>query len=313
MLLMFSTFLRAEFTDNLRWSLDASARFSHHYQLENSSRMYALGLDTHKVFNHNYRDIGFAVAQLYWTKLSNQQVYPFMFDSADDDKFIVREAHINYTAMPLDLPNIRLGHFTLPFGLESRIDTNGRLLDYHHGRNLGTKLDWGIGLNKVLSRINYSLSYTMGGKDDPKSRQGSGLFTGRIGSLDHYDFVIGLSFYHGKLDTKDRQRLAVDMQYYYQSWGFLAELAVGTVADQDENYYLLEVNKLSINEQWKYYVQYMVDDKQSAQATQRFVFAGIQYQLDNHWYMSGAVKKRLSSSNDQHHIDLLQLQIRYRY
>ena len=85
------------------------------------------------------------------------------------------------------------------------------------------------------------------------------------------------------------------------------------MADQDENYYLLEVNKLSINEQWKYYVQYMVDDKQSAQATQWFVFAGIQYQLDNHWYMSGAVKKRLSSSNDQHHIDLLQLQIRYRY
>ena len=210
-----------EITDNFRWSLDASLRLNNNIAAKNISRIYAFGLDTHKVFTSPYGDIGYAVGQLYFTKLSNQTPFPWMFDSSDDSKFVIREAHFNYTTGSNWLPNIRLGHFTLPFGLEESIDTNGRLLDYYHGKNLGTKLDWGLGLNKVLKTVQYSISYTLGGKDKPKSIEDSYVLSGRIGSLSHHDFVIGFSFYNPNIANVQRKRLAIDWQYYWRTWGLM--------------------------------------------------------------------------------------------
>ncbi len=164
--IFFSVPSYADFSDNLRVSLDGSARLNNNIAENNTSRIYALGLDTHKVFSSANGDIGYAVGQLYLTKLSNQTPYSSLFNSPDDKQFVIREAHLNYTAGPQWLPNIRVGHFTLPFGVEASIDTNGRLLDYNHGKNLGTKLDWGLGFNKVLTHVEYEFSYTLGGKNE---------------------------------------------------------------------------------------------------------------------------------------------------
>lgn len=308
----------ADFTQNLRWSLDASIRLNQNEALSNTSRIYALGLDTHKVFTLSKGDIGYGVGQVYYTKLSNHIPVPFLFTSKDDSEFIIREAHLNYTAGPNWLPNVRLGHFTLPFGLEESIDTNGRLLDYYHGKNLGTKLDWGLGFNKVLSQIEYSVSYTLGGKNEPKSIEGSYAITGRIGSLSHLDFVIGLSFFDGEIDGVSRKRLALDWQYYWGTWGLLGELALGEDNEQSqgwqkEKYNLLELAKTSTNGQLKLYSQFIIRDRDIQSSVDKLVNIGFSYQFNSQLELSMSGSKQINSPSMGKKQQLARVQIRVRY
>lgn len=308
----------ATFTQNLRWSIDGSARLNHNQALSNTSRIYALGLDTHKVFTNSNGDLGYGVGQVYWTKLSNHIPVPFLFTSKDDSDFIIREAHLNYTAGPHWLPNIRVGHFTLPFGLEESIDTNGRLLDYYHGKNLGTKLDWGVSFNKVISLIEYNFSYTLGGKDKAKSVDSSYAITGRIGSLSHHDFVLGFSIFDGKIDNVSRKRLAIDWQYYWGTWGVLGELALGednkqSQGWQKEKYSLVELNKTSINNQLKLYSQFIMRDRELQASVDKRVNIGLSYQFTTQLELSVSGVKQLNSPSMGKKQQLARVQIRYRY
>jgi len=302
----------ADISDNFRWSMDASARYNDYSEPNKSSQIYFLGLDTHKVFSDQKGDFGYSVMQFYYTKLSNQNPYPFMFDSPDDGKIIVRETHINFTPSHYLIPNIRLGHFTMPFGLEDSNDTNGRLLDYGHGSNLGTKLDWGILLNKVHEKFEYKVSYTLGGKDDPKSVNGSYLYTGRFSTLSHQDYIFGLSFYFGELDNNDRQRVSFDLQYYYESWGIKAELAQGQLNDDDQRYALIELNKQSIDDSKKIYGQFIYKDRDSYEEAQSLALIGFSYQLNTQLEASIEYKKQLVQVNDGKS-SLFRAQIKYRY
>jgi len=307
-----------DFSDNLRVSLDGSARLNVNNAANNTSRIYALGLDTHKVFSSTNGDIGYAVGQLYLTKLSNQTPYSFLFNSADDKQFVIREAHLNYTAGSKWFPNIRVGHFTLPFGLEASIDTNGRLLDYYHGKNLGTKLDWGLGFNKVLSQVQYEISYTLGGKNEPKTIDSSYVFSGRMGSLSHYDFIIGLSFLDAKIDNIQRKRLAIDWQYYWQTWGVLGEVAFGKDDKFQqtwlkEKYTLIELSKTSISEQFKFYGQYIFTDHEGESKNQQLINIGVRYQIDAKLELSLSSRKQLNTPESGKKQNLVRLQLRYRY
>lgn len=308
----------ATLSDNLRLSVDASARLNQNIATDNTSRIYALGIDSHQVFTNKKSDVGYAVAQLYLTKLSNQSPYSFLFDSPDDHKLIIREAHLNYTAVPAWMPNIRIGHFTLPFGLEESIDTNGRLLDYHHGKNLGTKLDWGLSLNKITSNLEYNISYTMGGKDDPKIVDDSYIYTGRLGSLEHHDFIAGLSFFNAKIDNIARRRYAIDLQYYWLTWGLLTEFSIekkriSSQISQQEKYALIELNKTSINGQLKLYGQYSFTHKQAMLKNLHLINIGLSYQVNTSLDVSVAVRRQLSSISTSSKQHLVRAQIRYRY
>ena len=308
----------ATFSQNLRWSIDGSARLNHNQALNNTSRIYALGLDTHKVFTHSTGDIGYGVGQVYWTKLSNHIPVPFLFTSKDDSDFIIREAHLNFTAGPQWLPNVRVGHFTLPFGLEESIDTNGRLLDYYLGKNLGTKLDWGLSLNKVLTTMEYNFSYTLGGKDKAKSVDGSYAFTGRVSSLSHLDFVFGLSIFEAEIDDVSRKRLAFDWQYYWGRWGLLGELALGednkhSQGWQKEKYGLVELHKTAINEQLKLYSQFIIRDREYQISTDKLVNIGLSFQVNTQLELSMSGVKQINSPVSGQKQQLARVQIRYRY
>jgi len=318
LLLLFSVPSYSELTDNLRWSFDASARVNNNTSAKNTSRIYAFGLDTHKVFTSSQGDIGYAVGQLYFTQLSNQNPYPAMFSSEDDGKFVIREAHLNYASNSNWLPNIRLGHFTIPFGIEESIDTNGRLLDYYHGKNLGTKLDWGLGFNKVLQDVQYSISYTLGGKDKPKSIKDSYAFAGRVGSLSHLDFILGFSVFDAKIDETQRQRIALDWQYYWSSWGFIGEIALGKdkpVQQQwrKETYSLVELNKTSIDQQLKLYGQYIFSDREGESEPTQRLNMGTSYQIDKNLELSLSTRIQLNTPTSGKKLNLVRFQLRYRY
>ncbi len=308
----------ADFTDNLRWSLDGSARLNQDDALNNTSQIYALGLDTHKIFTNDNVDVGYAVAQIYFTKIHNLVPVPFLFDTKNDSKFIIREAHLNYTGAVGWLPNIRLGHFTLPFGLEEAIDTNGRLLDYYLGANLGTKLDWGIDFNKVIKQLEYSVSYTLGGKDKLDSIDGSYAITGRVSSLSHQDFVIAGSFFHGKIDGVSRKRVGIDWRYYWHTYGFFGELAVGEDNKLQGNYHsetyaLLEFNKTSLNDQLKLYSQFIFRDKAPQKHAEKLLNIGLSYQFTTQFELSLAAMAQVNTPNYVNKKQLARIQIRYRY
>ncbi len=308
----------ADFNSNLRWSLDASARLNHNEAINNTSRIYAFGLDSHKVFTRESGDFVYGVGQIYFTKLSNHLPVPFLFDDKDDGEFVIREAHLNYIDTPRWFPHIRIGHFTMPFGLEESIDTNGRLLDYYHGKNLGTKLDWGLSLNKVTDKFDYNISYTLGGKNKVKSIDGSYAVTGRIGTLNHYDFIIGLSFYRAEIDRVNRKRLALDLQYYWQTWGVLAELALGeddklTLQWQQEKYVLFELNKTALHQQLKVYSQIILTDKEFQSSTEKLVNIGLSYQVNTQLEFSLSGRVQLNTPIDTNKQELARAQIRYRY
>jgi len=322
LIVMLSVPSYADFTDNLRWSIDSGARLISNNSADNTSRIYAFGIDSHKVFTSTYGDIGYAVGQLYFTKLSNQTPIPFMFDSKNDSEFVIRDAHVNYTALPNWLPNIRLGHFTLPFGLEESIDTSGRLLDYNHNKNLGTKQDWGLDLNKVLGQVEYSISYTLGGKDKIKRINDSYALSGRIGTLSHLDFVYGFSFFSGKIDNIKRRRFAIDALYYWGTWGVLGELVLGEnlYSDnkkssqwQNEVYSLIEINKTSLDTQLKLYGQFIFRNKESEENTKKLVNLGLSYQFKSGLELSLSGLKQLNSPESTNKQELVRFQLRYRY
>jgi hypothetical protein len=308
----------ANFTDNLRWSLDTSARLNKNVTTNNTSLITAFGLDSHKVFTSPHGDIGYAVGQLYFTKLSNQVPVPWLFNSKNDSKFVIREAHLNYTASTGWMPNVRIGRFVLPFGLEESIDTSGHLFDYYHSKNLGTKLDWGLGFNKVFNHGEYSFSYTLGGKDDPKTINNSYALSGRIGSPSYLDFVFGFSFYSGKIDNIQRRRFALDWQYYWGTWGVVGEVALGKDKThqqkwQDEQYYLLELNKTSINEQLKLYAQYIFVNRDDANSHHKLINLGLSYQVNEKLELSISSRKQLNTPASGKKQNLVRLQVRYRY
>jgi len=304
----------ANSTDNLRWSVDNSVRLNINSTNNITSRNYFIGLDSHKVFNDQNKDVGYSVVQLYYTKLSNQIPFPFMFGHADDEQIIIREAHYNFLTNRNSLiPNIRIGHFTLPFGLEDSQDTNGRLLDYGHGKNLGTKLDWGLLANKVHKHFEYKLSYSLGGKDDPKSKDGSYIITARISSLSHLDLNFGFSIYKAKLDNKARERVALDVKYHLYQWTIKNELAYGNTDNNASSYWLFEMNRLSVNEQWKVYLQYIFEDNHQQMQSDKKLVLGTRYSPDNHWDFSMQLKQQFQHPENNDELELLQAQLRYRF
>jgi hypothetical protein len=187
------------------------------------------------------------------------------------------------------------------------------LLDYGHGKSLGTKLDWGLLANKIQKYFEYKLSYSLGGKDDLKSKDGSYIVTVRISTLSHLDFNFGFSVFKAKLDNKERERIALDMKYHFYQWTIKSELASGSTDDNDVNYWLFELNRFSLNEQWKVYLQYIFEDQQQNVQSDKKLVLGTRFAPDNHWDFSMQLKRQLQHAQSKDELELLQAQIRYRF
>jgi hypothetical protein len=158
----------------------------------------------------------------------------------------------------------------------------------------------------------------LGGKNEPKSIDDSYVFSGRIGSLRHHDFIIGFSFLDAKIDNIQRKRLAIDWQYYWKTWGFLGEIALGKDDKfqkewREEKYSLLELNKTSINEQFKFYGQYIFTDREGESKNQQLVNIGVSYQIDAKLELSLSSRKQLNTPESGKKQNLARLQLRYRY
>lgn len=301
--------------DNLRFTVDLSARSVDFTRQNTTGYQYAIGFDIHKVFSSATQDIGVLTAQGYFTQLNNHVAHPGFFQDKDDSEFVYRIFNFNYLGLAGDLPNIRIGHFKIPFGLEHTIPTSGTLRQYIQPRNLGVKADWGLSLNKQFTHYEYEVSYTTGGIQSLDSEDGSYVVAGRIGTPRDENIVAGLALYKSRLKGMERHRIGADIKYYWQRHGFFSEISVGENEDDQVLNGLVEWNYRNRNEsllgyvQLAYFSQEM--DNEDERATEAIV--GVKYEPDNHWTFSSQYNKDLDTFSCKDSQAKFSLQIRYRF
>lgn len=245
--------------DNMRWAVDLSTRFTRDLRQNHVSSQQVVGFDLHKVFSTEQGDIATLVFQPYWVRLHDVKNPPFFFDDGNDAELTWRIANINFTGLSHGRFNLRAGHFEVPFGLEQNIDTNGTLRQYSF-RDRGIKADWGISVNGVLPDFDYEVALTRGSGNNISERDDPYVFAGRIGTPSTGNTVVGLSWFDGRVlaahGAVERQRLGVDLAYYYHQWEALLEVSAGNNAGADRVNLLAELSWRNPMETVHSYVQF---------------------------------------------------------
>jgi hypothetical protein len=225
-----------DWTDNLRWSFDAASRSQ--YITSGDDRLgfqTTLGLDTQQVITGINRNIATVTLQLYATRADNLRRRPPYIDADGEWQFLPKVNTVNFHINRNGRFNFLIGHPELPYGLEASISTNGTLRQLSTGRNLGLKVDWGVGINGTLTKLGYAVTLTRGSGVDYHRNGQPWALTGRIGSkLNTEDYIgspgFGLSWFAGRVRTPmntlvDRRRVGLDG---HQVHG----LRAGTIAAQ---------------------------------------------------------------------------------
>lgn len=303
----------ASIFDNLRSSIDFSTRPAYYVDESRTGLTHAVGIDVHKVFSSDKRDIGTLTAQAYLTRIDNVRGYPGFFDDDDDTELVYRIFNFNFTGLGPNLPNVKVGHLEVAYGLEQRLDTNGTLRQYGQPQNLGVKADWGLSLNKEHRSFEYEFSATTGGGQSLDRQDGSYVYAGRIGSSRDDNVVAGLSGYRSFLRGMDRERIGADLQYYFGRSSVTSEVSVGKNNDDDVLNALLEYNLSNRNESLNFYTQvlYLSTDLASGWARTINASLGVEYRPDTHLDLSAQYTRTMKNPLDSNP-STLSIQFRYR-
>ena len=249
-------------TDNARVSMDAAVRS---VWGRDDYAQYVVGLDYHKIWSVNQRDIGVLTIQPYVVNFAGKMATPYFFDGRDTE-LTWRITNFNYMMLPSGALRIRVGHFEIPFGLEQNADTNGTLRQYSASADRGIKADWGGTINGVLPHWEYEFALSRGSGNDISSRDNPLVLSGRIGSASHRNWIVGGSFFEGRVQTPTsairRKRIGVDASYYYRHWGILGEASYGDDAGFRREHYLIEFSWRNALESIQLYSQYHVQNKE---------------------------------------------------
>ncbi|MCX5669156.1 MAG: hypothetical protein NTX89_03440 [Candidatus Omnitrophica bacterium] len=175
---------------------------------------------------------------------------------------------MNYAA------KLRIGHFDPAFGLEPLLDTHSTILQTLAMKDIGFKKDWGVGLEGSLPKFDYKLALQLGSGMGIRRRDGSFLFTSRIGTPTSQNFQYGISFLYGRvLETEDyktipqdkllsdkailKKRVGLDSQYLFGPYLFKGEVAYGENDSKKVLGYLGEVDyTIPKYQNWEWELQF---------------------------------------------------------
>jgi hypothetical protein len=309
------------FGENSRWSIDLATRVMRNTDKNHNTFMHTVGLDIHKVFSSSTSDIGTLMFQPYVVKLNNANNIPFFFDDGNDTQLIWRITNFNYTGLSQGKFNMRIGHFEIPFGLEYQVDTNGTLRQLT-SNDRGLKADWGVSLNGIMPSFEYEVALTRGSGNEITSKYNPHVFSGRIGTLANRNLVMGLSWFTGDVLRKngitERQKVGVDVSYYYYQWQFMAEFSVGQTAQNDTVNGFVEALWTNAKENIKTYIQlgYQSSEINSevsnkANSTSYWVI-GAQWLSYSGFDVSAQYKHKLEDTPSIDIDPILSVQLRYR-
>lgn len=148
--------------------------------------MQSIGLEVLKRFSDKKGD---------WASLFVQ----FHVDTAAHWDYELHDAYFKYTGPYRGRFFLKVGHFDVPFGLETNVDTHMTLVQLMSMRNVGFKRDWGISAGGQLDDLDYEFALTRGMGKEYNERGENYLISGRIGTPADENFSIGLSALYGQV------------------------------------------------------------------------------------------------------------------
>ncbi len=113
--------------------------------------------------------------------------------------------------------SVRLGHFLVPYGLNPILSPRGLFFLPAEAEDLGFKRDWGVEWKGPAGRLDYVVAATLGAGEGfhlpspGAARNGSYLFSGRLGSPNYRDFQLGVSGAVGRLPVLMAERKLTDL------------------------------------------------------------------------------------------------------
>lgn len=310
----------ASLSENLRLAGDLSSRVVFRSEEEQAHYQNVIGFDLYKVFSGSEGDWGTLILQGYLTRIDDRNPHPKIFSDEDDWKFVYRIFNFNYSGLGLGKPNIRVGHFEVPYGLEHVINTNGTLRQYGQKSNLGLKADWGISLNGYGQTMDYEVSLTQASGQDVTWRglEDRYALTGRLGQRDWLDMVdVGVSAYYAELEADGgrRWRLGTDARWYYRRAAVWGEVSLGENEGDSILNGLLEFNLINNLASWLGYAQLFYYSQNGTSGWDEAVdfTVGVRYTPDNYWALSSQLKQGLAAFQGRQRVTELAFQIRYRF
>ncbi|TDI45157.1 MAG: hypothetical protein E2P02_08035 [Acidobacteria bacterium] len=292
----------------LRYSLDVSFRASKNPDSSEWPNQLAIGLDFHKVVTSTRGDWGTLVLQGYMTRWGDMSV-PRTFDDGNQWELVFRSFFFNLTPLGRNKPNLRVGHFEIPYGLDYVIDTQGWLRQTIQARNVGIRADWGLSVNGTLPALEYELSLTRGTGHGLRSEGSPYLVAGRVGTPREARSWLGLSLLQGEVvdpaatarrrgipvdartgDLVRRFRVGVDVASSLGPLSFLGEASYGRDFDDavvnlfaEMNWEISKTGTL-VYAQARHFSQEFREDW----TKEDVLVLGIRHPLDRHWTLSGS-------------------------
>jgi len=255
-----------DWSNNLRWSVDAASRTQ--YITSGDDRLgfqTTLGLDMQTVKTGRDRNIATVTLQLYATRADHLRRRPPYIEEDGEWEFVPKINTVNFHINRNGYFNFLIGHAEIPYGLAVPINTQGTLRQVLTPRNLGLKADWGGGVNGTLSNVSYAMTVTRGTGVEYHSSGNPWALAGRVGSrLNSQDYIgepgFGLSWFTGNVLTPqntlvERRRIGLDGQWYRGLFGFMIEVSIGDDDRQDVLNSFVEINRVSRNAKFTVYSQ----------------------------------------------------------
>ena len=248
----------APWTSNLRRTIDISTQQWRDLDYHNWAGQYVVGMDMHKIFSGERRDIGTLILQPYLVHIPGDHPRPAFFDG-NETALTWRIANFNFNVLPRGRLNFRIGHFELPFGLEQDVNTNGTLRQYSNGENLGLKADWGVGVNGHFTRWQYEIGLTRGTGQEFHDTNDPYVFSARLGSPSNRPLVWGVAVLRGRIEGPGgltaRERIGFDGGWSSGPIGVMVEASAGRDAGLNARNWLTEINWTSPTDSMLIYLQ----------------------------------------------------------
>jgi hypothetical protein len=315
--LNFSLFAERQFPglDNSQFNLDLSSRVSYFDRQEEATFQEFIGFDFQTFISFNEQDVGNLILQPYINRIDNGVKTPSFYDDGHDWEFLLRTATFTFTGFGPQYPWLKIGHFELPFGLDHRKDTNGKLHQYSIAKATGLKIDWGMAIGQEFENWHYELALTRGSGVHYRDRANPGALLGRIGR-DFDTWSAGFSFFKGDV-LKDKttigfESIAIDLEYYYKQYGFLTEVYIGTQDHSSIVGGLVEVNWRSFDQTVLLYSQIQLKDHETLSTQSSFII-GTEYAASANLTISGQVNFAISQIHNTARQNVFEIQFRYKF
>lgn len=312
-----------DFGENLRLTIDFASRFSVTADTNHITTIQYFGLDIHKVFTGDNGDWGTMMLQPYLTRFDNAEARPPFVEEEDGWELFWRQTYFNYTGLAGGRLNFKVGHYEIPYGLETIVNTNGTIRDYTHGRNIGVKADWGATVNGTLDALEYEVGLSRGTGNEYSSRFDPWLLAGRFGTSRDENFIFGVSFAHGDIQrpalpggTLNRTRIGADVTWRDEAFTLMGELSIGEDEDEDVVNAIVEVDWQDPSEAWLVYLQgkYFSQDFATRGWDDALQSAlGVRWTPDGKWYFSAQWTQDITTFDPTPRDGALVLQVRVRF